>query len=77
VVLLGWWKLERVVFGAGFLDAGGDAAHIFQSGVGGILHGLERIAEDAELHDKDVHAVVERFNLGGFVSRLDVIREDL
>ena len=77
MVLLGWWKLEGVVVGVGSLDAGRDAAHIFQRGVGGVLHGLKRIAEDAELNDEDVHAVVQGFNLGGFVSRLDVIGEDL
>jgi hypothetical protein len=68
---------QAVIFGASFFDAGRDAAHVFEGCLGGVLHGLERIPQDAQLDDEDVDTVMERLDLGGLISGLDVIREDL
>ena len=68
---------QAVIFGAGFFDRGGDAADVFKGGLGGVLHGLERIPQDAQLDDEDVDAVMEGFDLGGLVSGINLIGEDL
>ena len=55
---------QAVIFGAGFLDGGGDAADVLEGFLGGVLHLLEGVPQDAQLDDEHVHAVVERLDDG-------------